>query len=464
MSLLTSEFNYQRKSHRVDIPLLVEIQGKSYPTKDWSMTGVGVDNVETWLKPEQVIQAKLVLPMTDSVLALNVELQFKSKRGTVSGFEFRELSTKNRRVLRHYIELAIEGKLDNVEDLISVITAPSVSSPIEEALNLSDLESEGLFESFRTRSYVSIGVGIVFLFVVVLLLFYNTVYRIYATGLISGNIERITANSVGVVKTLFVKQNTYIEAGTKLFTVEDPGIDIEVANIIKSLQRNETQLRLLHEQEEAHGHALIETLRQKLGKKKIELSNAQQLFKRRIITIKDYSYVENQYQQAQLIYQRALVDMKLSGTELKRQIKELEQEISTLTLRKELLLQRKIQQTIAAPVRGKIFHIEHPVGSYVEASDIMVLLERDAPPNVLLKLRSDDALKIKIGMSASIYVPATDSEHEAIVAAVGYSSVNTQATITQEASLNETLVRLEFVEQNVRLPANTRVKVWIKTL
>ncbi len=464
MSLITSEFNYQRKSHRVDIPLLVEILGKSYPTKDWSMTGVGVDNVEAWLKPEQVIQAKLVLPMTDSVLALNVELQFKSTRGSVSGFEFHELSTKNRRVLRHYIELAIEGKLDNVEDLISVITAPSINSPIEDALNLSDLESEGLFESFRTRSYVSIMVGVVFLAVIVVLVFYNTVYRINATGLISGNIERITANSFGVVKTIFVKHNTYVEAGTKLFSIEDPGIDIEIENITQSLKRNEVQLRLLHDQEEAHGHSLIEALKQKLDKKQVELSNAKQLFKRHIITIKDYSYVENRFQQAQLTYQRALIDMKLSGTELNRQIKELEQKFSELTLKKELLMQREIHQTIIAPVRGKIFHIEHPAGSYVEASSIMMLLERDTPPNVLLKLRSDDALKIKIGMSASIYVPATDSKHEATVVAVGYSSVNTQATITQEASLNETLVRLEFVEQDIRLPANTRVRVWIKTL
>lgn len=464
MSLITSEFNYQRKSHRVDIPLLVEIQGKSYQTKDWSLTGVGVDGVEIWLKSEQVVQAKLVLPMTDSVLVLNVELQFKNKRGTVSGFEFLGLSAKNKRVLRHYIELAIEGKLDNVEDLVSVITAPSISSPIEEALNLSDLESEGLFETFRARSYMSIVVGVIFLAIVVVLLFYNTVYRIHATGLISGNIERVTANSVGVVRTLYVKPNTYIEAGAKLFTIDNPGIDIEIANLTKSLQRNEMQLRLLRDQEEAHGHSLIQTLKQKVDKKRSELANAQQLFKRRIITIKDYSYVENQYQQAQLTYQRALIDMKLSGTELNRQIKELEQEISELTLRKDLLLQRETQQTITAPLRGKIFHIEHPVGSYVEASDVMVLLERDTPPNVLLKLRSDDALKIKIGMSASIYVPSTDSEHEAIVAAVGYSSVNTQTTITQEASLNETLVRLEFVEHDIRLPANTRVKVWIKTL
>ena len=50
------------------------------------------------------------------------------------------------------------------------------------------------------------------------------------------------------------------------------------------------------------------------------------------------------------------------------------------------------------------------------------------------------------------------------VAAVGYSSVNGQATVSQEASLNETIIRLDFVDDDIRLPANTRVKVWIRTL
>ena len=98
----------------------------------------------------------------------------------------------------------------------------------------------------------------------------------------------------------------------------------------------------------------------------------------------------------------------------------------------------------------------------IDPNDVMVLIEKNSPPNVLLKLLTEDALKIKIGMEASVYAPTTDTEYDAKVVAVGYSSVNSQATVTQEASLNETIVRLEFVDKHVRLPANTRVQVWIR--
>jgi hypothetical protein len=33
-----------------------------------------------------------------------------------------------------------------------------------------------------------------------------------------------------------------------------------------------------------------------------------------------------------------------------------------------------------------------------------------------------------------------------------------------EGGLNETLVKLEFDDRKVRLPANARVTVWVKTL
>ena len=44
--MATIESNQMRRAHRVDIPLTIVINNKAYKSKDWSMTGAGVENLE----------------------------------------------------------------------------------------------------------------------------------------------------------------------------------------------------------------------------------------------------------------------------------------------------------------------------------------------------------------------------------------------------------------------------------
>ena len=66
------------------------------------------------------------------------------------GFDFHELSARNKRVLRHYIELSVDGKLGDVEDIVAVASSPITSSPIELPLNLSQPAPYGTLQQFRS--------------------------------------------------------------------------------------------------------------------------------------------------------------------------------------------------------------------------------------------------------------------------------------------------------------------------
>ena len=92
----------------------------------------------------------------------------------------------------------------------------------------------------------------------------------------------------------------------------------------------------------------------------------------------------------------------------------------------------------------------------------MVLLEADITPSVLLRVPNDDALKLKLGMPAQIYVPFEDRKYTATVSAVGLTAATAAAAVIQEGGANETLVKLDFEDKKVRLPANARVNVWIR--
>jgi multidrug resistance efflux pump len=131
---------------------------------------------------------------------------------------------------------------------------------------------------------------------------------------------------------------------------------------------------------------------------------------------------------------------------------------------KKLLLSRQASdQTVVAPRKGKVFAVDKVAGEYVSARDPVVLLESDVTPSVVLRLPNDDALKLKLGMPATVYVPFEDRRYPATISAIGLAAVNAASLPTMEGGLNETLIKLEFEDKKVRLPANARVNVWVRT-
>jgi hypothetical protein len=118
---------------------------------------------------------------------------------------------------------------------------------------------------------------------------------------------------------------------------------------------------------------------------------------------------------------------------------------------------------LRAPEHGRVFNMIPSEGAFVKAGEPVFIIERDLVPHILFRLRSEDALKLNVGMKADVYVPFEDARYTATLTAIGYVAVNGRATASQEVSLNETLVKLALDDKDVRLPANSRVKVWIRT-
>ena len=133
-----------------------------------------------------------------------------------------------------------------------------------------------------------------------------------------------------------------------------------------------------------------------------------------------------------------------------------------LAAKKELLARQVADSVVRAPVRGKVFQVDRAQGEFVAARDPVVLLEADVTPSVLLRLPNEDALKLRPGSKATIYVPFQDRKYPATVSAIGLASASADAAVTQEGGMDQTLVRLDFDDRAVRLPANARVNVWIR--
>lgn len=464
MSLITNEYNYKRKSHRVDLPLVVEIGGEQYRVQDWSLGGVGItgfslDSVED----KDKIPAHIILPMPDSVLSLRVTLGYVNRRSGKTGLQFVALSSKHRRVLRHYIELSIEGKLENLEDLVGIISSPQVASPIQDALNLSDLEEESLVRQFRQRSYLSIVFAVLFFGGAAGVIFYNTVYRISTTGLISGTVRPISAGCTGTVQEVFVDSGENVKEGQILFTVEDN------KGCTLSLEKEEALVDIKEKLDFIFGRlvpsdtALLQDLKEDFEENQRIFEEAEILFREGGITRKDLHLAKSYYLRSKVAYDRSLNSQR---ERYERQ----QATISSLTKKGQRiegeLFGQSLESTLCrgtSPMAGRMLTIEKRKGDYVTANDVMGLVNMDTTPNIIIKLRSADVLKIAIGMAASIYAPSLKTKYEARISAIGYSAVSGNSSLGLEANLNETLVKLDFIDPTLRFPVNSRVGVWIKT-
>jgi multidrug resistance efflux pump len=458
--MMSREANLPRKAMRVAMPLSVEIDGTTYVARDWSISGIGVSDLAIQPQPGDVVRAKLSFPMLESTLLIPVQLVFRSIHEGIYGFEFHDLSPRNRKILRHYIELSLDGKLGDVDDIVAVATLPTPGGTPQAPLSLGG-GMPGEATSHRGRIWGSMLAAAVVLAAVAGIGYYNLTYQLEGTGFVSGSITRVTANHNGQLGRMLVEPGAKVEPNTALFAVDNPAL----RNEIDALEQHVAQLvadssRLAGARRQAEA-GLLQSMQREYQERERELATARRLLENGAITQRDVLLVSNQVQDMRVNYLRQVAEgatrtQSLDNSDALNRMK------LELASKKVLLARQEAERVVKAPVRGKVYHVEKQTGEFVSAQDPVVLLEADVTPSVLLRVPNDDALKLRLGMPAQIYVPFEDRKYEATVAAVGLSSASANAAVTQEGGLNETLVKLDFQDRKVRLPANARVNVWIR--
>ena len=463
--MISREANLPRKATRVAAPLCVEIEGQVHAVHDWSTSGIGLADLPAPPAIGHVLQARLSCPVGDSTLLIPVQLAWRSTHDGVHGFEFQDLSPANRRVLRQYADIAERGQAGGVVQLFG--TAPPPASNVAEQPPQAPLTLGAPLAALHPqkprhgRLLGSMLAGLAVLAVAVGIGWYNLTYQLEGTGFVSGSIVRVTANNDGQLGRLLVDAGAHVEPNTPLFAVENPTLRNEIDALEQHLgQLTAEQARLTSARRSAEA-GLLRTLRQDWAQREGEMANARKLYDSGAITQRDMLLVANAAQGTRLDYLRQVAEGATRRQTLDNS--DVVVNLRTELAAKKLLLERQqAERVVRAPVRGKVYTVDRQPGEFVSARDPVVLLEADVTPSVLLRLPNDDALKLRLGMPATIYVPFQDRKYPATVSAVGLSAASAEAAVTQEGGLNETLVKLDFQDRAVRLPANARVNVWIR--
>ena len=480
---ITSQANCQRKSHRLTIPIQVIIEEKSYRLNNWSANGFQVENLELELKIDETVDATLVLPTGGASILLNVKARLRNINHKLYGFEITEITERNSRVLRHYASLAIDGNYNHIDDLSSDLFMMDVASPIKEPIALTDKESKKIHRSFLKRVYFYAAFGLLFIALIFTTFLYNYLIVTHSTGLISGNSHNYNAPKDGLLESLYVKNNQHVAKGELLF-------EMDTKNEKKLLENKKRQQQLLkkqlHSAKELLSH-INHTITQKkvqiqslnklekekiLSTKKAAESNYKRaiyLYKKHLITSKQFSEMQNQYLNLKAQYNDINIPTKDSPLvdQVYNQKIALQKLIDKITIDINLNknditnLQKDINASIVFSQEDAIVHnIFHKAHSYVKFSDNILTLETLQQPYILTKLLSSQIDNIYLEEPCLVYSKRLNKFFNAHVVGIGYSITQGSTTNTVEISQNEIPIRIAFDNPSVHFHLNEYLKVY----
>ncbi len=388
--MVIKESRFKRRAQRVKIPALLEVGGKVYKVSDISVLGLRVEDSIPNISPGAELLGTLILPLPDSSINLRVELIVRHIGPSWIGFEFKDLGPKKRRVIRHYIELAIEGRLGDLESLVSSLYLPEVETPVLEAISLAEEEKAGLYQRFRRHMWFWLVFGLLVILAFVIYVTYNTLFVFRTAGLVIGTPYQIASPARGVLARILVREGERVLPGRVLFEINSSELETQKRKLEQRLASLKRQLKEFPQREKL--------LKELLRRQEEELKRAKVLFNQGIISLKDYQFVEGNYLRLKM---RWLESQKsIEKTKLLEEIEETRILLDELDRRREDL-------RVKAPVAGVVEEIMVWEGAQVQPhTPIMTLLY--GKPRIAAKIPVWEALKFDPSSPVKVYDPSRD--------------------------------------------------------
>ena len=382
MSFVTKfEKNSMRKSYRTTIPLQVRLNGKTYSAIDWSLTGLALADLQTNFAVGEKVTAVLVLPMHDAHISLQVKLCHEYTEKGRSGFSFVDLSEKSRSVLRRFIELAIEGEVDRVDDIVAIYEEPQVDTPIQTPVKLQEEEARALQTAFRKTSLRYTFFALFVLALAAGLLIYNFRYRYEGSGVVAGNDLKIFPQVTAVIDKIYVKEGDQVTPGMPLADLDSDDIIYKLSLLEIEKKR---KLKMLSAAMQEHNRTvvaqtrMIRLMEQKVRKKRTYYLQMKKEFDAQLITAETLREAENAWLEAKLQLQKQKAAKETLSVEKKADTGK--EDIEDLNVRIDFLKKQLAKYRLFAPVRATVYEIYVPQGqSASKNAPLMLLWTEDTP-------------------------------------------------------------------------------------
>jgi HlyD family secretion protein len=357
--------------------------------------------------------------------------------------------------LRRFIELSIEGKIENTDDVIAVYEEPDIETPVQTPVRLQDEESGTLKSYFLRSSFRYIAAGLALLTLFGLLLFYNLRYAYEGSGIVTGNDRKIYPLQSAVVSGLYVREGERVKAGDPLLQLDSSAIRYQLSLLEsqkrEAMKRYELAKKRQTEERVVPNSGLIRLLEKRVALAYGELQNAKKQYAGRLITKSVLEGARRRWLDAGAKLERARVDSRLLRKKLAEnpgdtQAPDTEESDVRIDYLKNLLKQYRI----TAPVEGIVYEIYATEGQQAQPSTPVMALWVRQKPTIVVNIPNSYLSDISAGEQVDIVDKKSRKSYSGIVKKIGSVNENLDAerfSVTIEPSVSlDTLAPHQRVE------------------
>ena len=461
------EKNSMRKSHRINIPLKIRIGNDMYDAFDWSMTGVSIKSkYDDIFIRQELYDGVLLLGLTEATISLKVKLKQTYHIDGKYGFEFIDFSSKNKKVLRRYLELYFDGKLNQVDDLMAIYEEPDINSVIQEPVKLSDDEKSGLEKSFLRKSIGAILFSLLLFAGIAALLYQNLLYKYERVGMVESNYKTIYPINDGMIEKIYYKAGDKIEKNDILvdFNADKMLHELKVLESIKNSKIKEKKILATFKNRPnkvVDDSALLRIGREIVQDRYKELQNANMQLSNHLITRADMRSIKKSYQDAK---ERYAFYKKQGVYQNNNSVQPLPRVINVEEVELKILNQKRLleEYRLFSPVDGTVYEVNAEVGDRVSSGDPIIILWTHAKPQIIVTLSSYKAVDLQIGSKVEIVDSVENQIFNGVVKQINDLELDNKVKMVTTKKANEVFVTIEPEDGARVLPPHSIVKVRFK--
>jgi len=446
---LKFEQNSRRRAHRCKIPLHVSIDRINYETIDWSLTGLSIKNNNSLnLNIGDTIKAFISLPMPQATLSIIVDVKLIYKNSDRLGFSYENLSYHNKKVLRRYLEMAIDGSDYDLQNLFVLYQEPQINTPINTSVKLEEQESDHLDKEFKKLSWKILLLFFLLFSSLAGLLYYNLKYSYKGMGVVKGNDYSLYAQKRAKIDKIYVKEGDEVRKGSPLVQLDTSMIMYK----IKLLESEKNRvIRLINELGENgtvdNSKRYLKTLKDKVASKRRLYLDAKKQFKEKLITAMEFQKIKDDYLDSKIKLAKSISE---NGTRaLSKDIDTSDLDIKLAYAKNELKLSR-----IVSIDDARVYEIYKKEGEIADVHHPIMSLWTHNKPHIEIDVPNDKLSQISKDTKVEVIDPYTKKYIKAKIYKIG--------TVDEENDLKSATIYLRIDDSFKSLKPHQRVHIFFR--
>ena len=472
------EPNYLRKTYRVTLPAKVEIEGKEFKTTDWSFEGFGIEKEQQdRFHRDKEYVVTFIVPFAGFSISFKAKAKLAWQSENRAGFEFLQLPEEAKLVLREYIEAYVEGRLKDVESIISAADIQTVPPYLDKPLT--EEEKKALDRKFKVRLLIYSLLFFLLLALFYLVVIYSpVVYSVEA--FFSGRMINVVSPVKAVISEVKVKESQEVMRRQPLVVLERIDLSAKENPIVSVVKVNRELAGLEAQREKLKGEiekniVRIKSIKEELNQIEHMLRNYREAYSKGYISKKVVDDMQREVKKLRSeleILQRDILQKERMLSSLNKKIASLRISSSLPPeLKKKLYDTMEVSPdgltiTLLAPSRGTVLSIYKKPGEIVRSGEPLLALEGKGKNGYVIgRFKKKDAMFINVGNRAVVYFPSLGVSVKGRVSAVGKFGLYGESIVSEseEYALEDVPVKviLEEVPQGVH--QGLKAEISIKT-